>query len=141
MKHVLRSFVASWKPRRTFGFWKNSRADQWKPETQSSHLHENKFYFFYKIIIFHFNKEKDDIQSAYVYFSFFHEAVNSVNLETANHIAHVIFLLHSAMKTHIYETFKTHLIYQLFYNTHSWINGFNGSLVFWHGTHVQIFIY
>ena len=61
---------------------------------------ENMFYFFYKIIIFRLNKEKDDIRSAYVYFNFFHETVNSHNLETANHNAHVIFVLHSAMKTH-----------------------------------------
>ena len=43
---------------------------------------ENMFYFFYKIIIFRINKEKDNIRSAYV---FFHETVNSHNLETANH--------------------------------------------------------
>ena len=62
---------------------------------------ENMFYFFYKIIIFSLNKENDDIQSAYVYFNFFHETVNSHNLKTANHIAHVIFVLHSAVKTHL----------------------------------------
>ena len=43
----------------------------------------------------------DDIQSAYVYFNFFHETLNSHNLETVRHIAHVIFVLHSAMKTHL----------------------------------------
>ena len=58
------------------------------------------FYFFYKTI-FCRNKEKDDIRSAYVYFNFIHKAVNSHNLEAANHIAHVIFILHSAIKTHL----------------------------------------
>ena len=55
-------------------------------------------YFFYKIIIFRLNKEKDDIRSVYLYFNFFHETVNSHNLETGNYIAHTIFVLHSAMK-------------------------------------------
>ena len=31
------------------------------------------------------------MRSAYAFFDFFHEAVNSHNLETANHIAYVIF--------------------------------------------------
>ena len=39
------------------------------------------FYFFYKIIIFRLNKEKDDIRSAHVYSNFVHETVNSHNLE------------------------------------------------------------
>ena len=43
---------------------------------------DNMFYFFYKIIIFRLNKEKDDIRSAYVYLNFFHETVTSHNLET-----------------------------------------------------------
>ena len=42
------------------------------------------FFLFYIIIIFHHNKDKDDIRSAYVYFNFFHETVNSNDLETAN---------------------------------------------------------
>ena len=33
--------------------------------------------------------------------NFFYETVNSYKLETANQIAHVIFLFHSAMKTHL----------------------------------------
>ena len=41
---------------------------------------ENMFYFFYRIIIFRLNKEKDDIRSAHVFFNFFHETVNSHNL-------------------------------------------------------------
>ena len=69
--------------------WENSRADQCKPETQTllrfSPGYEgtdNMFYFFYKIIVFGFSKEKDDIRNAYVYFNFFHETVTSHNLET-----------------------------------------------------------
>ena len=99
--------------------WENSRVDQWKPETQFSPAREisqtlpmfspcyegteNMFYFFYKIIVFRLSKEKYDIRSAWVECHFFHEIVNSYNLKKANHIAHVIFVLHSAMKTH----FKT----------------------------------
>ena len=50
------------------------------------------FNFFYKIIIFIVNKEKDDTRSAYCKLSQLGDS--------ANHIAHVIFVLHSAMKTH-----------------------------------------
>ena len=57
------------------------------------------FYFFYKIIIFHLNKQKDDMRSAYV------NLVNSYNLETANCIAHAIF----AIKTHVLELIRTTL--------------------------------
>ena len=67
--------------------WENSKADQWKPETKSRVSPalefsqtlpmvltgyggmDNMFYFFYKIIIFSLNKEKDDIRSAYCKFS------------------------------------------------------------------------
>ena len=42
---------------------------------------DNMFYFFYKIIISYFNKEKDFIRSTYVYLNFFHETVTSQNLE------------------------------------------------------------
>ena len=41
------------------------------------------FCFLYNIIIFRLNKEKDFIQSVYVYLNFFHETFNSHNLETA----------------------------------------------------------
>ena len=58
---------------------------------------ENMIYFFCKIIIFRLNKEKDDRQSAYIYFNFFHETVNSQNLERADRIAQVIFVLHIAL--------------------------------------------
>ena len=33
-------------------------------------------------------------------FRFFHETVSSLNLDTANHFAFVIFVLHSDRKTH-----------------------------------------
>ena len=63
--------------------WENSRADQWKPETQPAREFsqtlprfstgyggtDNMFYFFYKSIIFIVNKKKDDIRSAYCKFS------------------------------------------------------------------------
>ena len=63
---------------------------------------DNTFYFFCKTISFRLNKEKDNVQSIYVYFNFFHETVTSQNMEAANNVAHAIFvLLHSAMKTHV----------------------------------------
>ena len=62
---------------------------------------ENIFYFFYKIIIFQLNKKRDNIRSVCVKFYFFLETVNPYNLETANHITRVIFVLHSAIKTHL----------------------------------------
>ena len=43
---------------------------------------DNMFYFFYKIIIVYFNKEKNFIRCAYVYLHFFPETVTSHNLET-----------------------------------------------------------
>ena len=56
---------------------------------------ENVFYFFYKIIDFWLNKKKDDIQSVHTCIVlFFRETVNSHNLETANHTALIIFVLH-----------------------------------------------
>ena len=56
---------------------------------------DNMFYFFYKIITFR-QRRKNDIPSACLYnFNFFRESVNSYNLETANHIAHIIFVFHS----------------------------------------------
>ena len=69
------------------------------------------FYFFYKIFIFRFNKEKDELRSAYVYLNFFHETVTSHNFgDRTNHIAHVIFVLHSAMKTHLLTNQKARTI-------------------------------
>ena len=41
---------------------------------------DNMFYLFYKFISY-VNKEKDFIRSAYVYLNFFHETLNSHNLE------------------------------------------------------------
>ena len=68
---------------------------------ENSHKLCRGFHQAMKAIIFRLYKEKGDIRSAYVYIKFFHETVNSHNLETANDIAHVIFVLHSAMKTHL----------------------------------------
>ena len=74
-------------------------------------------YFFYKIIIFHLNKEKDDIWSAYVNFNFFHKTINSHNLETANHIANIIFVLYS---TDTCWPIKTHVLSKLFSKVSCW---------------------
>ena len=57
------------------------------------------FYVIYKIISFWLNKEKDDMRSTFV--SFIKLYITSYNLETVNHIAHVIFVLRSATKTHL----------------------------------------
>ena len=54
---------------------------------------DNMLHFFYKITLL--------IRSANRKFFFFHETLNSYNLETANRIDHVIFVLHSAMKTEL----------------------------------------
>ena len=59
------------------------------------------FYFFHKIVFRLYKERDDDIRSAYVYLNFFHETVNSHNLGTASHTAHVIFVHHKAMKTHL----------------------------------------
>ena len=43
-------------------------------------------------------------------FNFFYETINSHNLETANHTAYVIFVLHSTMKTHLLTSQNAHTI-------------------------------
>ena len=60
---------------------------------------ENMFYFFYKISIFRLNKEKDDIRSKRVFIlQFLSRNCNFSQLgDRAKHIAHVIFVLHSAI--------------------------------------------
>ena len=58
------------------------------------------FYFFHDITIVRLNKEKDDIQRAYVYFTFFTEC--KLSQLGYNHIAHVAFVLHCALKTHLF---------------------------------------
>ena len=75
---------------------------------------EDMFYFIYKII-FGINKEQDDIRSAYLYFNFFHETVNSQNLETANHIAQS-FSCFIVLGKHTCRPIKTHILSKLFYN-------------------------
>ena len=37
----------------------------------------------------------------YTLISLIHETANSHNLEAANHMAHIIFVLHNAMKIHL----------------------------------------
>ena len=49
------------------------------------------FYFFYEIIIFIVNKDKDDMRSAYCKFSQLGDILTT----------HATFMLHSAMKTHL----------------------------------------
>ena len=87
----------------------NSRADQWKPKTQSriftcsriliKGFHNSMkargtgFISFIKLLFSVLTKRK--MICMYVYFNFFHETVNSHNLKTANHIAHVISVLWS----------------------------------------------
>ena len=43
------------------------------------------------------------------------ETVNFCNLETANHIAYVIFVLHSSMKTHLLTNQNALMLSKLFY--------------------------
>ena len=62
---------------------------------------DNMFYFFYKIIIFRLNKEKYEARTE-----------NFQILKTANHIAQVIFVLHSACRP-----IKIHVLSKLFYKT------------------------
>ena len=88
---------------------------------QDMKAREKIFCFFYKITSFQLNKKRDDIWSAYVYFNFFHETVNSHNLGTANHIAHVIFVLYSAMKTLIDQSKRTYYP-NYFINIHKFLN-------------------
>ena len=104
-----RAFIAWWKPRRAFGrireqISKNPRRSRgFSPAREFSQTFrkfstgyggtENMFYFFYKIIIFSINKEKDDILSAYCKFSQFGDS--------QPYNDHVIFVLHNAMKTHL----------------------------------------
>ena len=88
-------------PRRSRGFSPAREFSQTLPSFyQAVKAQITCFISFYKII-FRRNKEKGDLRSAYVYFNFIHQTVNSPNLEAANHIAHIIFVLHNAMKTHL----------------------------------------
>ena len=73
----------------------------------------NMFCFFCKIIFVHFNKEKDDMRSAFVQISFFmklHVTFYAELGDRANHIGHVIFVHHSAMKTHLLTNQKARTI-------------------------------
>ena len=78
---------------------------------------ENAFYFFCKIIILRFNKEKDCIQSAYdVYLNFFHETITSHDLETEPTILLTTFSCFIATWKHTCTPIKTHVLSKLFYN-------------------------
>ena len=106
--------------------WENSRADQWKPETQSRVSPawefsqtlprfsagyggtDKMFYFFYKIIIFVVKKEKDDIRSAYCKFSL---------LGDSQTILLTPFSCFIALWKHTCWPIKTHVQSKLFYKT------------------------
>ena len=105
--------------------WENSRGDQWKPETQSRvficwriltnfaevFTTENMFYFFYKIIIFRLNREKDGKRSAYVNLNFFYGTVMSHNLETEPTTLLTSFSCLTALWKHTCRLIKTiHII-------------------------------
>ena len=75
---------------------------------------ENMFYFFYKTIIFLLNKEK----GACVWFNLFSWNSKFVQLgDRTNHIAHVIFVLHSAMKAHLLTNQTARVLSKLVYIT------------------------
>ena len=96
MKHVLRAFIAFWKPRRAFGRIREQISENLRRSRGFSPGYEATEHMFHFFRLF---KENDDLRSAWVYFNLFHKTVNFHYLETANHIALVIFVFHSAMKT------------------------------------------
>ena len=73
------------------------------------------FYFVYKNIIFRLHKEKNDIQSTYVSFCFFHETVNSYNLRQPI-ISLTLFSCFVAQEKHTCWPIKMHVQSKLFYN-------------------------
>ena len=116
--------------------WENWIADQWKGETQSrvftcSIIFRNfprfppvyegtdNMYFFYKFVIFRFNKEKDYIRSAYVCLNFFHETILTFhNLETEPTILRTSFPCSIAPWKHTCRPIKTRVLSKSFYNPH-----------------------
>ena len=99
--------------------WENSRADQWKPESPAREFlqnlprystsygsTDNMFYFFYKIINFSLNKEKDDIQSAFCKFSKLGDSQTTLLASFSCFIA---------LWKHTCRPIKTHVISKLFY--------------------------
>ena len=106
--------------------WENSRADQWKPETQlrifscsrvltklcrgfhHAMKAQTTFYFFFKIIICIVNKEKGDIQSAHCKFSQLGDSQTSLLTPFSCVIA---------LWKHTRRPIKTHVLYKLFYNS------------------------
>ena len=114
--------------------WQNLRADQWTRdavEVYDSPVWEfsqslprfspgykgtdNMFYLFYKIIIFCLNKKKDDIQSVYLYFNFFHSwnckflQIESQSYRSCHFCASI------ALWKHTCSPIKTHVLSKLFY--------------------------
>ena len=100
-------------PRRSQGF---SPTREFSQEVLCSST-KNMFYFLNKIINFRLNKEKDDIRSAYVQLYFYHETVNSYNLEKPSYIANVIAVLHSAKKTNLGTNQNARTIQMILYNS------------------------
>ena len=61
------------------------------------------FIYFIKLLFSVLTKKKTIYEiRIHVYFNFFHKTVSSHNMETEQTILHVIFVLHSAMKTHLW---------------------------------------
>ena len=133
IKHVFCAFIAWWKPRRTFGRIREQFSEKPRRSRGFSPAREflqtlprfslgyegteNMFYFFYKILIFRLNKEKDDMRSAYVYSNFFHETVTSHNLEIAPTTLLTPFSCFIALWKHTCRPIKMHTILsKLFYN-------------------------
>ena len=71
-------------------------------------------------------KKKINESRMYCFISFVHGTVNSLNSETANHlhVPLVIFVFHSAMKTHLFTNHNPRTI-QILRLTHQFINSFN----------------
>ena len=73
------------------------------------------FISFIKLSFCILTRERRYTKRIYLYFNFFFDTVNSHSLETANHIAHIIFLLYSVMKTHLFINQNAHTINYLNY--------------------------
>ena len=122
LRNVVHAFIAWWKPKWTFGkiqekISKNPRLSlEFSPARDFSQTlprflqgyegTENMFYFFMKLFFSVLTKRKA-IYVAYIFYftDFFHETVNSQNLETT-----IIFVLHGAMKTHLKTNQKAHTV-------------------------------
>ena len=128
-KRVFLAFIAWWKPRRMFGIIREQisenprRSQGFSPAREFSQTlprfstgcggTDNMFYFFYKIIIFIANKEKDDIQSTYCKFSQLGDSCQTTLLTP--------FLCFIVLWKHTCRPIKTHVQYypNYFINTYS----------------------